>query len=208
LAARTDCMVLLNTIADDLPLAISWVTFTPNTVSLGDQEKQKEWLPTCFSFEVIGAFAQTYVGHDSNIRVLETTATVVLESKDGMTGGSFVNRSHTLTNAKAWPGPLGNPTVLLQLDMGCNPCPCYSQRSAIGRYDSVHHLLLASEAAGKRPHDSYNEATVGMAPGTYACAQYLLIYNVQAGLEQEAQKSTLGSAELNFSRSCANYFAL
>ncbi|CAB9522489.1 Peroxisomal acyl-coenzyme A oxidase 1 [Seminavis robusta] len=102
-----DWLTLLNAIADDLPLGIHWVMFTPNIISLFDDEQQAKWLPQCLSFEMIGCYAQTELGHGSNIRALETTATFLPEAKGGMKGGSFVIHSPTLTSAKAWPGTLG-----------------------------------------------------------------------------------------------------
>ena len=102
-----DWPVLLNAIADDIPLGIHWVMFTPNIVSLCDKEQQAEWLPLCRDFRMIGCYAQTELGHGSNIRALETTATFLPEAKGGMSGGSFVIHSPTLTSAKAWPGTMG-----------------------------------------------------------------------------------------------------
>ena len=102
-----DWSVLINAIADDLPIGLHWIMFTPNIVSLCDEEQQAEWLPLCRDFRMIGCYAQTEIGHGSNIRALETTATFLSESKGGMPGGSFVIHSPTLTSAKAWPGTMG-----------------------------------------------------------------------------------------------------
>jgi acyl-CoA oxidase len=51
--------------------------------------------------------AQTELGHGSNVRALETTATFLAESNGGLPGGSWVINSPTLTSAKFWPGTLG-----------------------------------------------------------------------------------------------------
>jgi hypothetical protein len=196
--------VLLNAIADDLPLAISWVTFTPNNVSLGDQEMQKEWLPTCFSFEVIEAFAQTRWSRFQYSSARNDSYSC--SRKQGRYDRRILCQSiphFDQRQGMAW--PLGQSNCTATTGYGMQSLSVLLPASAIGRYDSVYHLFLASEATGKRPHDSCNEATVGMARCT--CA-YLRLYYVQAGLEQEAQKSTLVSAELNFSRSCGYYFAL
>jgi len=60
---------------------------------------------------MIGCYAQTEVGHGSNVRGLETTATFVKEGSKGkggdVEGGSWVINSPTLTSIKFWPGTLG-----------------------------------------------------------------------------------------------------
>jgi acyl-CoA oxidase len=56
---------------------------------------------------MIGCYAQTELGHGSNVRALETTATFEPESKSGMKGGTFNINSPTITSAKFWPGTLG-----------------------------------------------------------------------------------------------------
>jgi acyl-CoA oxidase len=103
-----DFPLIVAAIADDLPTALHWIMFVPNIISLCDEEQQKEWLPLCRDWKMIGCYAQTELGHGSNVRGLETTATFVPESKGGLpNGGSFVIHSPTVTSAKFWPGTLG-----------------------------------------------------------------------------------------------------
>jgi hypothetical protein len=87
--------------------ALHWVMFQPNIVSLCDEEQQARWLPLCRDWRMIGCYAQTELGHGSNIRALETTATFLPESKGGAKGGSWIINSPTLTSGKFWPGTLG-----------------------------------------------------------------------------------------------------
>lgn len=103
----TDFPLVLDAIADDLPTALHWVMFVPNIISLCDDEQQKEWLPLCRDWKMIGCYAQTELGHGSNVRALETTATFVPGHKNGVKGGSFVVNSPSLTSGKFWPGTLG-----------------------------------------------------------------------------------------------------
>jgi len=56
---------------------------------------------------MIGCYAQTELGHGSNIRALETTATFLKESEGGAKGGEWVIHSPTVTSTKFWPGTLG-----------------------------------------------------------------------------------------------------
>lgn len=104
----TDWPVLCAAVADDLPTSLQWIMFVPNLHSLCDDEQLAEWLPLCRDWRMIGCYAQTELGHGSNVRALETTATFLPESKGGMKGGgSFVIHSPTLTSTKFWPGTLG-----------------------------------------------------------------------------------------------------
>jgi len=107
IVASKDFPLMLKAIADDLPTALHWVMFVPNIVSLCDEQQQAEWLPLCRDWKMIGCYAQTEIGHGSNVRALETTATFVAESQGGDRGGSWIINSPTLTSTKAWPGSLG-----------------------------------------------------------------------------------------------------
>lgn len=102
-----DFPTLLAAVADDVPTALHWVMFTPNIRSLCDDEQQARWLPLCRDWKMIGCYAQTELGHGSNIRALETTATFLPESQGGDKGGSWIINSPTLTANKFWPGTLG-----------------------------------------------------------------------------------------------------
>lgn len=102
-----DFPLVLDAIADDLPTALHWVMFVPNIVSLCDEKQQAEWLPLCRDWKMIGCYAQTELGHGSNVRALETTATFIPESQNGVKDGSFVINSPSLTSGKFWPGTLG-----------------------------------------------------------------------------------------------------
>lgn len=108
-----DWFKLLAAVADDLPTALHWVMFVPNIISLCDEEQKREWLPMCRDWKMIGCYAQTELGHGSNVRGLETTATFVKEggcqgkSTTDFKGGSWIIHSPTLTSIKFWPGTLG-----------------------------------------------------------------------------------------------------
>jgi acyl-CoA oxidase len=92
---------LLNALGDDLPTSLHWVMFVPNLVSLCDEQQQAEWLPLCRDWKMIGCYAQTELGHGSNVRALETTATFCCST------GCFIIHSPTLTSTKFWLGTLG-----------------------------------------------------------------------------------------------------
>ena len=52
-------------------------------------------------FRILGTYVQTELGHGSNVRGIETTATYDANRKE------FVINSPTLTSTKWWPGGLG-----------------------------------------------------------------------------------------------------
>lgn len=65
-----------------------------------DEQKQKFGVPA-FDYDHIGCYAQTELGHGSNVRGLETTATYIRET------GEFEINTPTLTATKWWIGSLG-----------------------------------------------------------------------------------------------------
>ncbi|KAK6851455.1 hypothetical protein PG995_012577 [Apiospora arundinis] len=67
----------------------------------GTPEQQKLFLKKAENYEIIGCYAQTELGHGSNVRGLETTATWNQADK------TFIIHSPTLTASKWWIGTLG-----------------------------------------------------------------------------------------------------
>ena len=67
----------------------------------GTPEQHKLFLEKAQNFEYIGCYAQTELGHGSNVRGLETLAIWNQEDK------TFTLHSPTLTAAKWWIGTLG-----------------------------------------------------------------------------------------------------
>lgn len=60
----------------------------------GTEEQQKKWLPLAYKMQIIGCYAQTELGHGSNVQGLETTATFDPKTDE------FVINSPTLTSSK------------------------------------------------------------------------------------------------------------
>ncbi|GAB4858071.1 acyl-coenzyme A oxidase [Ancistrocladus abbreviatus] len=80
---------------------LHWGMFIPAIKGQGTEEQQKKWLPLAQRMQIIGCYAQTELGHGSNVQGLETTATFDPETDE------FVIHSPTLTSSKWWPGGLG-----------------------------------------------------------------------------------------------------
>jgi acyl-CoA oxidase len=66
-----------------------------------DAEQSKEWLTRAVSGEFVGTYAQTEMGHGTNLKKLETTATYDPQTQE------FVLHSPTVTATKWLPGNLG-----------------------------------------------------------------------------------------------------
>ncbi|XP_068316844.1 peroxisomal acyl-coenzyme A oxidase 1 [Pyrus communis] len=80
---------------------LHWGMFVPAIKGSGTEEQQKKWLPLAYKMQIIGCYAQTELGHGSNVQGLETTATFDPKTDE------FVINSPTLTSSKWWPGGLG-----------------------------------------------------------------------------------------------------
>ncbi|KAI5655741.1 hypothetical protein M9H77_32928 [Catharanthus roseus] len=80
---------------------LHWGMFVPFIKGQGTDEQQQKWLSLAYKMQIIGCYAQTELGHGSNVQGLETTATFDPQTDE------FVIHSPTLTSSKWWPGGLG-----------------------------------------------------------------------------------------------------
>jgi acyl-CoA oxidase len=84
-----------------LPMGIHEGMFVPFMEGHSSKEQRAVWMPRIDRYEVIGTYAQTELGHGTNLKALETTATYDPEHEQ------FIIHSPTLTSIKWWPGGLG-----------------------------------------------------------------------------------------------------
>ncbi|EPB69218.1 acyl-CoA dehydrogenase, middle domain protein [Ancylostoma ceylanicum] len=75
--------------------------FIPTIQGQSDDEQLDEWLSLAIARGIIGTYAQTELGHGTNLKNLETTATYDPKTEE------FIINSPTITSAKWWPGGLG-----------------------------------------------------------------------------------------------------
>lgn len=68
--------------------------FIPAIKGQGTDEQQQKWIPLAYKLQIIGCYAQTELGHGSNVQGLETTATFDPKTDE------FVIHSPTLTSSK------------------------------------------------------------------------------------------------------------
>ncbi|PVU89889.1 hypothetical protein BB559_004884 [Furculomyces boomerangus] len=83
------------------PFDLSRGMFIPTLMQQCTDEQKKAFLEPALKYQIIGCYAQTEMGHGSNIRGLETTATFIEETDE------FEVNSPTLTSTKWWIGSLG-----------------------------------------------------------------------------------------------------
>ncbi|CAO4363332.1 unnamed protein product [Caenorhabditis nigoni] len=83
------------------PLALHETMFIPSLIAQANDEQQEKWLGRAQRREIIGCYAQTEMGHGTNLRALETTATFDISTQE------FILNSPIITSLKWWPGALG-----------------------------------------------------------------------------------------------------
>ncbi|PWN39061.1 acyl-CoA oxidase [Ceraceosorus guamensis] len=95
-------MVIVHELVDEpLPLYIHTCLFIPTLQHSCNLSQKQRWLQAALDWRIIGAYAQTELGHGSNVRGgIETTATYSAKH-DG-----FILHTPTITSRKWWPGGL------------------------------------------------------------------------------------------------------
>ena len=83
------------------PVTLHFGMFLVCVQKLGSNEQGKLWINEIKTMKKVGCYAQTELGHGSNVAGLETTATLDMATDE------FVIHSPTVTSTKFWPGGLG-----------------------------------------------------------------------------------------------------
>ncbi|CAG8443810.1 8214_t:CDS:2 [Funneliformis mosseae] len=101
------------------PFGVHRGMFIPTLISQGTEEQKKEFLVPALKYKILGCYAQTELGHGSNVQGLETTATYISEADE------FEIHSPYLTASKWWIGGLGkianHAVVMAQLKSNGKP---------------------------------------------------------------------------------------
>ena len=66
-----------------------------------DEEQYNKWMPLANNLDIIGSYAQTEIGHGSDVQNIKTTATYDHAKKE------FVIHTPSLDATKWWPGDMG-----------------------------------------------------------------------------------------------------
>lgn len=122
-----DCTVFSNHFSNQVLGTVSAYMFLPYIRHLGSDKQLQKWVPRIYKGEVIGSYVQTELGHGSDLRSLETTAILDLETDE------FVINSPTLTSTKFWPGDLG---------ITANHVVCMAQLIIKGENKGVHGFIV------------------------------------------------------------------
>lgn len=146
-----DELLIAEYLVDDIqPYHLHMALFAAAMREQCSEEQRKYWLPKMAAWEIIGAYAQTELGHGSNVRGLELTATWVHQTKE------FVLHSPTLTASKWWNGTLGrtatHAVVVAQLiipsQTGDKPTLCGPRPFIVQVRDMKTHLPPKSIVVG------------------------------------------------------------
>ncbi|GJW65316.1 peroxisomal acyl-coenzyme A oxidase 1-like protein [Tanacetum coccineum] len=106
---------------------LHWGMFIPAIEGQGTEEQKKKWLPLAKKMQIIGCYAQTELGHGSNVQGLETTATFDPQTDE------FIMHSPTLTSSKWWPGGLGKLSTHAVV---------YARLIVGGQFHGVHGFIV------------------------------------------------------------------
>ncbi|GMT02810.1 hypothetical protein PENTCL1PPCAC_24984, partial [Pristionchus entomophagus] len=82
-------------------MSLHYIMFMPTIQGQSDDDQMDEWMGPTAVRAILGTFAQTELGHGSNLTKLEATATYDPKTEE------FVLHTPTLTATKWWPGGLG-----------------------------------------------------------------------------------------------------
>ena len=66
-----------------------------------NEDQKKKWIPLCKDGRILGSYAQTEIGHGSDVSSLETTAIYDIKTDE------FIVNTPTPKATKWWPGDLG-----------------------------------------------------------------------------------------------------
>ena len=81
--------------------SVSAIMIRPIIDVLGSEEQKKEWLPKLLAFRSIGCYAQTELGHGSDVQNLQTQAIFDPKTQE------IILNNPTVESYKWWPGEMG-----------------------------------------------------------------------------------------------------
>ena len=142
---REQFTLALEAVADDVPTAVHETVFIPCLKTQCSDEQLAHWLPQALEYKIIGAYAQTELGHGSNIRGLETVATYLPDTDE------FDLHSPTLTSTKWWIGGLGKVRACGRRFPTRPPPHMRPQRATVTVYRQITRTRVALGGRSRPP---------------------------------------------------------
>lgn len=144
-------------LVDDVsPYMLHMGMFITTIREQANDEQRAYWLPKIEGWRIIGAYAQTELGHGSNVRGLELQARYDPRTKE------FVLHSPTLTASKWWNGTLGRTAnhaiVVAQLLL---PDPSGSEGSDGTKYVSYGPHPFMVQVRDMKTHLPFDGIVIG-----------------------------------------------
>ena len=99
--SQTQFMEAINFTDNYLPVQPQFRIFLSNLDRQMSDEQKAIWIPKAERFEIFGSYSQTELGHGSNVRGIETTATFDKDKDE------FIINSPTISSTKYWIGTTG-----------------------------------------------------------------------------------------------------
>ncbi|RIA96762.1 peroxisomal acyl-coenzyme A oxidase 1 [Glomus cerebriforme] len=143
---REDWIFLLLSTGESLQAIMHDFLFIPTLEGQMSQEQLEKWLPLAKDYAIFGCYAQTELGHGSNIRRLETTATYIHETDE------FDIHSPTLTSTKWWPGAIARTSTHAAL---------FARLIIDGKDYGVHPFLVQLRGENHKPLPGIDIGDVG-----------------------------------------------
>ena len=81
-----------------MPGSVNILMFAKCIELMGTEEQIEKFLKKSVNYEIVGCYAQTEIGHGSDVRSLETTATYDEKTQE------FLINMPSISAAKFWPG--------------------------------------------------------------------------------------------------------
>ena len=167
------------------PLTLHQGMFTQSMYFLASEEQRQKYIPLCDNLQLFGCYAQTELGHGSNVQGLETTATLDLKADE------WVIHTPTIRAAKFWPGGLGRTATHAVV---------FAKMLIDGNSFSVHPFLVPIRSLeDHRPLPGVEVGDIGTKLGYNSMDNgYLLFTNVRIPRENLLSRLAYVDAQGNF----------
>ena len=141
-----DIMMMTNGSRNQGSFGLHYGAFCSTIMSQASDEQLMEWLIPAFQMKIVGCLGQTELGHGSNVRGLQTTATYDKTTKE------FVLDTPTLKSLKWWPGGLGKTST---------HCILYANLIIDGKELGFHCFFLQLRDENHKPLPGIQVGEVG-----------------------------------------------